>query len=66
MNGNGSAGGEGAGDVARAEVCRKDEAREAWGLGGVVFPARGGGEEGAGGVALQDRASLSSALIACE
>ncbi|MDQ1478788.1 MAG: hypothetical protein QOE62_4017, partial [Actinomycetota bacterium] len=24
-------------DIARAGVCREDDAREAWGLGGVVF-----------------------------
>ena len=37
VNGNGSSSGRRRDDVARAEVCREDEAREAWGLGGVVF-----------------------------
>ena len=30
---------EGAGDVARAKVCREDDVREVRGLGGVVFPS---------------------------
>ena len=58
VSGNGSSSGRRRDDVARAEVCREDGAREARGLVAVIFPSKRDEEEGAGGVALQDRASL--------
>ena len=39
VSGNGSSGGRRRDDVAKAEVCREDDAREAWGLARVVFPS---------------------------
>ena len=56
------AGADGAGDVARAKVCREDDVREVLGgFGGVVFPSTARGEEGAGGVVVARSAWLGLA-----